>query len=235
MSLHLGAKKGDIAESVLMPGDPLRAKHVAENLLEDTFCYTEVRGMYGYTGTYNGKRVSIQGGGMGMASTSIYVNELISAYDVKKLIRVGTCGSIQKDMKIGQVLLGIAGSTDTNINKLQFNGMDYAAAADFGLLKKAFEEAENLNIHTMVGNIFSTDTFYNTDPNRWNIWAEHGILGVEMETAILYTLAAKFKRQALSILTVSDNIITGEGASAKEREQSFTDMMKIALEVATAD
>lgn len=231
MSLHIGAKKGDIAETVLIPGDPLRAKFVADNMLKDAVCYTEVRGMYGYTGTYNGKRVSIQGGGMGMASTSIYVNELISEYGVKNLIRVGTCGSIQKDMKLGQVLLGIVGSTDSNINKLQFHGMDYAAAADFGLLKSAHESAERLGIKTIVGNIFSTDTFYNTDPNRWDVWAEHGILGVEMETAILYTLAAKFNAKALSILTVSDNIITGEGVSAKDREQSFMDMMKIALEI----
>ena len=232
MSLHLGAKKGDIAETVLIPGDPLRAKFVAENMLEDAKCYTEVRGMYGYTGNYNGKRVSIQGGGMGMASTSIYVNELISEYGVKNLIRVGTCGSIQKNMKIGQVLLGIAGSTDTHINKLRFHGMDYAAAADFGLLKSAHESSEKLGINTIVGNIFSTDTFYDTDPTRWDVWAEHGILGVEMETAILYTLAAKYNARALSILTVSDNIITGKGASAKEREQSYTDMMKIALEIA---
>jgi len=232
MSLHLGAKKGDIAESVLIPGDPLRAKYAAENLLENVVCYTEVRGMYGYTGTYKGKRVSIQGGGMGMASTSIYVNELISEYGVKKLIRVGTCGSIQKDMKIGKVILAIAGSTDTNINKIQFHGMDYAAVADFSLLMAAHDSAERLNINALVGNVFSTDTFYNTDPDRWNVWAEHGILGVEMETAILYTIAAKFKAKALSILTVSDNIITGEGASAKEREQSFIDMIKIALEIA---
>lgn len=232
MSLHLEARKGDIAESVLIPGDPLRAKYVAENLLENANCYNEVRGMYGYTGTYKGKRVSLQGGGMGMASTSIYVNELISEYGVKKVIRVGTCGSVQKDMKIGQVILGSAGSTDSNINKLIFHGMDYAPVADFSLLKAAHDVAQNLNIDTLVGNIFSTDTFYKTDPNRWDVWAEHGILGVEMETAILYTLAAKFNVKALSILTVSDNIITGEGASAKEREQSYMDMMKIALEVA---
>jgi purine-nucleoside phosphorylase len=232
MSLHIGAKIGDIAETVLIPGDPLRAKFVADNMLKDAECYTEVRGMYGYTGTYNGKRVSIQGGGMGMASTSIYVNELISEYGVKNLIRVGTCGSVQKDMKLGQVLLGIAGSTDSNMNKLQFHGMDYAAAADFGLLKSAYESAESLGIKTIVGNIFSTDTFYNTDPNRWDVWTEHGILGVEMETAILYTLAAKHNAKALSILTVSDNILTGDSASTKDREQSYMDMMKIALEIA---
>ncbi len=232
MSLHLGAKQGDIAESVLMPGDPLRAKFIADNLLENAVCYTEVRGMYGYTGTYKGKKVSVQGGGMGMASTSIYVNELISEYGVKKIIRVGTCGAIQESMKIGQVILAIAGSTDANINKIQFHGMDYAAAADFNLLKSAHDASEEMKINTLVGNVFSTDTFYNTDPNRWNVWAEHGILGVEMETAVIYTLASKFNIKALSILTVSDNIITGEGATAKEREQSFVDMMKIALEVA---
>lgn len=232
MSLHLGAKKGDIAESVLLPGDPLRAKYVAENMLKNVICYTEIRGMYGYTGIYKGKRVSIQGSGMGMASTSIYVNELITEYGVKNLIRVGTCGSIQKNIKIGQIVLAIASSTDSNINKLQFHGMDYAASADFNLLKSAHNTAENLGINTLTGNIFSTDTFYNADPNRWDIWVEHAILGVEMETAILYTLAAKFNAKALSILTVSDNIITKEGATAKEREQSFVDMMKIALEIA---
>lgn len=232
MSLHIGASKGDIAETVLIPGDPLRAKFVAENLLEKAICYNEVRGMLGFTGAYKGKRISIQGTGMGIPSTSIYVNELISEYGVKNIMRVGTCGSIKKEIKLGEVILALSASSDSSVNRIQFDGMDFAPTADFSLLQKAWQAAQSLNIKVHVGGVFSTDTFYSNQPGRWDLWAAHGILGAEMETAILYTLAAKFNVKAVTILTVSDNIITGEFATAKEREQSFMDMMRIAMEAA---
>ncbi len=231
-SIHLEAKPGDIAETVLLPGDPLRAKHVAETLLDDAVCYNRVRGMLGFTGYYQGHRVSIQGTGMGMGSTSIYVNELINTYKVKNLIRVGTCGTIQEHINLGQVLLAMSASGDSDANRLYFKGMHYAATADFDLLMKAYEVANQLNIKTYQGPIFSTNTFYDNVPNRWDIWKKHGILGVEMETQILFTLAKRFGVKALSILTVSDNIITGEASSIQDREQSYTDMMKIALGLA---
>jgi len=232
MSVHIEAKLGDIAETVLLPGDPLRAKFVAENMMEDVSCYNEVRGMYGYTGTYKGKRVSIQGAGMGIPSTSIYVNELISEYNVRTIIRVGTFGSIQENLKVGKIVLAMSACTDSSSNKIRFSGQDYAPAADFGLLIKAYNKAIELGIDVEVGNIFSADSFYNPNPDWWQVWAEYGVLGAEMESSSIYTLAAKNKISALSILTVSDNIVTGQSSTAKEREQSFTDMMKIALEIA---
>lgn len=231
-SIHIEAKIGDIAETILLPGDPLRAKHVAENLLDDAFCYNKVRNMFGYTGYYNGKRVSIQGTGMGMGSTAIYVNELINTYKVKNLIRVGTCGSIQEHMSIGQVILVMSASGDSGANRSYFKGLHYAATADFDLLLGAYNAAKKLNISTQQGSIFSTDTFYDLGPNRWDRWRKHDILGIDMETQSLFTLAKSFGAKALSILTVSDNIITGAAASSKEREQSYMDMMKIALELA---
>ena len=231
-SIHLEAKAGDIAETVLLPGDPLRAKFVAENFLDDAVCYNNVRGMLGFTGYYKGNRVSIQGTGMGMGSHSIYVHKLINTYKVKNLIRVGTCGTIQEHINLGQVLLAMSASGDSDANSLYFKGMHYAATADFDLLMKAYEAANDMNIRTYQGSVFSTNTFYDDAPNRWEIWQKHGILGVEMETQILFTLAKRFGVKALSILTVSDNILTGAATSAKEREQSFNDMMKIALELA---
>ncbi len=231
-SLHLEAKVGDIAETVLLPGDPLRAKYVADNFLEEAFCYNNVRGMLGFTGFYKGKRVSIQGSGMGMGSIAIYVNELIKDYNVKNLIRVGTCGTFHEQMKLGQVVLAMSASGDSDANSLYFKGMHYAATAEFDLLLKAYQTAKDLKINTLQGSIFSTNSFYDDNPNRWDIWKKQGILGVEMESQILYTLAKRFDTKALSIVTVSDNIITKESSSAKERETSFNDMMRIALELA---
>ncbi|MBL4905291.1 MAG: purine-nucleoside phosphorylase [Flavobacteriaceae bacterium] len=231
-SLHLEAKVGEIAETVLLPGDPLRAKYVAENFLDDAVCYNKVRGMLGYTGYYNGNRVSIQGTGMGMGSTAIYVNELANTYQVKNMIRVGTCGTIKEGLNLGQVLLAMSASGDSDANRNLFGGMHYAATADFDLLTKAYQAAKKLNIKTYQGSVFSTNTFYDDAPNRWDVWKKHGILGVEMESQILFTLAKKLGVKALSVLTVSDNIITGESTTALEREQSFNDMMKIALELA---
>ena len=231
-SLHLGAEVGDIAETVLLPGDPLRAKHVAETMLDDVVCYSEVRGMLGFTGFYRGKRVSIQGSGMGMGSAAIYINELISTYKVKNIIRVGTCGALQKDTKLGEVIIAMSASGDCDANALYFKGMHYAATADFDLVHNAYLTAKKLNIKTLQGSVFSTNTFYDDVPDRWAIWEKHGILGVDMESQILFTLAKRLGAKALSLLTVSDNILTGESSSQLDREQSFNDMMKIAFEIA---
>jgi len=231
-SIHIEAKIGDIADTVLLPGDPLRAKYVAETFLEDAVCYNNVRGMLGFTGFYNGNRVSIQGTGMGMGSVAIYVHELINTFKVKNLIRVGTCGAIQENINLGQVLLAMSASGDSDANSLYFKDMHYAATADFDLLQKAYEAAQRLDIKTYQGSVFSTNTFYDDIPNRWGIWQKHGVLGVEMETQMLFTLAKRFGVKALSVLTVSDNIVTGETTSSLDREQSFNDMMKIALELA---
>ena len=232
MSIHIGAKKGDIASTVLLPGDPLRAKYIAENFLTEAICYNEVRGMYGYTGTYKGKRISVQGTGMGIPSISIYINELITNYKVKNLIRIGSCGSMQADIKIRDVILAMSASTDSNINKIRFYGMDYASTANFDLLKKAYDAALKKNIPIKVGSILTTDTFYNDDPNSWKHWANYGILAVEMETAALYTLAAKYKVNALSILTVSDSLVTREETTSEERQKTFSQMIEVALELA---
>ncbi|HZW82531.1 MAG TPA: purine-nucleoside phosphorylase, partial [Candidatus Deferrimicrobium sp.] len=223
MSTHIGANKGAIAKTVLLPGDPLRAKFVAENFLENVSCYNEIRGMYGYTGTYKGKPVSVQGSGMGMPSISIYVNELITEYGVENLIRIGTCGSLQADIHIKDVILAMSASTDSNINKIRFNNMDYAPTANFELLQKAYTAASKDNIPVKVGNILSTDTFYGDDPDDWKLWAKFGVLAVEMEAAALYTLAAKYKANALAILTVSDSLVTHEASSAEERQKTFLD------------
>ena len=231
MSIHIGAKEGDVASTVLLPGDPLRAKYIVENFLTNTTCYNEVRGMYGYTGTYKGKRVSIQGTGMGVPSISIYLNELITSYKAKNLIRIGSCGSMQPDIKIRDVILAMSASTDSNINKIRFNGMDYASTANFDLLKKAYDIALEKDIPVKVGSVLTTDTFYNDDPNSWKHWANYGVLAVEMETAALYTLAAKFKVNALSILTVSDSLVTREETTSEERQKTFNQMVEVALEL----
>jgi purine-nucleoside phosphorylase len=232
MSIHIGAKEGDIAGTVLLPGDPLRAKYIAENSLSGAICYNEVRGMHGYTGTYKGKRISVQGTGMGIPSISIYVNELITNYRAKNLIRIGSCGSMQADIKIRDVILAMSASTDSNINKLRFYGMDFASTANFTLLKKAYDIALEKAISVKVGSVLTTDTFYSDDPNSWKHWANYGVLAVEMETAALYTLAAKFKVNALSILTVSDSLVTREETTSEERQKTFNQMVEVALELA---
>lgn len=232
MSIHIGAKKGDIANTVLLPGDPLRAKFVAETFLEDIVCYNEVRGMYGFTGTYKGKRVSVQGSGMGIPSISIYTNELITEYGVQNLIRIGTCGAMQEDIHLKDVILAMSASTDSSINKIRFNNMDFAPTASFSLLLKAYNNAVKENIPVKVGNILSTDTFYGDNPDDWKHWAKFGVMAVEMEAAALYTLAAKYNVNALTILTVSDSLITHELTTAEERQKTFLKMIEIALETA---
>jgi purine-nucleoside phosphorylase, family 1 (deoD) len=232
MSVHINAKEGQIAETILLPGDPLRAKFIAENFLEDIICYNEVRGMYGYTGTYKGKKVSVQGTGMGIPSISIYANELIQSYGVKNLIRVGTCGSYKEEVKVRDLVIAMAASTDSNINRNRFNGMDYAPTASFKLLKKSYDIAVEKGFDPKVGNVFSTDTFYNDNPEEWKKWARFGCLAVEMEAAALYTLAAKHNVDALALLTVSDSLVTSEETSAEERQNTFTRMIEVALETA---
>lgn len=229
MSIHIGANQGQIAPTVLLPGDPLRAKHIAESLLEDPVCFNEVRGMLGYSGRYEGKCISVMGSGMGIPSISIYVHELVAEYHVKTLIRVGTCGALQPDLRIGDIVLAMAASTDSHTNKLRFNGTDYAPVASFELLLRAYQVAGQHGLDVHIGGVFSTDTFYFDDPNWWKVWAEYGALVCEMETNALYTLAAKFKVDALSILTVSDRLVTGEAATAQQRERNFLQMAKIAL------
>jgi purine-nucleoside phosphorylase len=231
-SIHIGANPGDIAETILLPGDPMRAKFVAENLLQDAVCFNKVRGMLGYTGTYHGKRVSIMGSGMGMGSVGIYVNELVNDFGVKQLIRVGTCGAIREEINVGQVILAMSASGDADANMLYFGGMHYAATADYDLLVKADEAAKRLNVETIKGTIFSTNTFYDNSENRWDRWEKHGVLGVEMESQMLFTLAKRLDVKALSILTVSDNIKTGEASDSQEREQKYMDMMRIGFELA---
>ncbi|MGD8455885.1 MAG: purine-nucleoside phosphorylase [Anaerolineales bacterium] len=230
MSIHIGAKKGQIASTVLLPGDPLRAKFFAETMLEDAVCFNEVRGMLGFTGRYGDKTVSVMGTGMGIPSHSIYVHELINDYDVKTLIRVGTCGAFQPHLDIGDIVIAMSASTDSHINRLHFNGMDYAPTASFPLLLKAYQAAKQRDLEVHVGGIFSTDVFYD-DPDGWHKWADYGVLVVEMETSALYTLAARFKVDALSILTVTDNLVTNKRATSEQREKGFPRMAEIALEI----
>jgi purine-nucleoside phosphorylase len=232
MSIHIGAKQGDIANTVLLPGDPLRAKYIADTFLEDAVCFNKVRGMLGFTGRYGEKRVSVMGSGMGIPTLSIYVNELVREYQVKQLVRVGTCGALQPHLKVGDIVLAMSSSTNSAINRLRFGGMDYAPTADFSLLLKAYQTAQKRGIHVEVGGNFASDTFYNDDPDWWKIWAEYGVLVCEMESAGLYTLAAKFGVKALSILTVSDSLVTGEEATAEQRERSFPQMAELALSIA---
>ncbi len=230
MSIHIEAAKGAIAESILLPGDPLRAKFIADNYLADVTQFNRVRNMFGFTGTYKGKRVSVMGTGMGMPSHSIYVNELLREYGVKKLIRVGTCGSLQAEVKMRDVLLAMSASTDSNVNRIRFRGMDYAATADFSLLEKAWRLANERKLPAKPGPVVSVDSFYAEDPEQWKLWAQFGIMGIEMETTELYTLAAKFNAKALAILTVSDSLVTGEATSSAERETSFRAMAELGLD-----
>lgn len=231
MSVHIEAKPGDIAETILLPGDPLRAKWIAETFLEDPVCFNKVRGMLGFTGTYKGKRVSVMGTGMGVPSISIYAHELITEYGVKNLIRVGSSGSYQKHIKIRDIVLAMAASSNSGVNELRFGGADYAPTADFGLFQKAVEVAKEKNIPLKAGNVFTSDEFYADDFESYKKWSKFGVLCVEMETAGLYTVAAKHNVNALTILTISDSLVTGERTTSQERETTFKDMINIALEM----
>lgn len=229
---HIMANKGDTANTVLLPGDPLRAKFIAENFLENSVCYNKVRGMYGFTGVYKGKRISVQGTGMGMPSHSIYVNELINVYGAKTLIRIGTAGSINNDVNIRDIVLAQGASTNSGINNRRFDGMNFAPTANFELLYKAYNIAQNKGINAKVGNVLSSDLFYDDTDQPIELWARYGTLAVEMETAELYTLAARYGARALAVLTISDHILKAEQTSPEEREKSFTNMIEIALELA---
>lgn len=231
MSAHLDAKRGDIAESVLLPGDPLRAKWIAETFLNDVHCYSEVRGMLGFTGSYKGKRVSVQGSGMGIPTSLIYAHELIHDYGVKEIIRVGTAGSYQEHIKIRDIVLAMSASTSSSINRSVFNQQTYAPTANFDLFRRALVYAEKNGIPIKAGNILSEDKFYNDDPDNYKIWASHGVLCAEMESAGLYTIAAKNNIKALSILTISDSKVSGEHSSHEERERGFEQMVHMALAI----
>lgn len=229
MSTHINAPDGAIADKILLPGDPLRAKFIAENFLEDAKCYNEVRGMYGFTGTYKGVKVSVQGTGMGQPSLSIYVTELFKFYNVQKAIRIGTCGSINENVHVRDIILGNGACTDSSLQSQRFGLLHYSPVPDFELLDNAYHLAKEMNLNSVVAPLISSDRFYDDNEN-WKLWKKYGVAGVEMEAAELYTLAAQFNRKALAICTVSDHIITGEATTAEERQTTFKDMMKLALE-----
>ena len=229
MSIHIEAKKGEIAETVLLPGDPLRAKWIAETFLEDSFCYNDVRGMLGFTGTFNSKKVSVQGTGMGMPSAMIYTHELIKNYGVEKMIRVGSAGAFQPDLKLMDIVIAMSASTNSSMNKNLFKGADFAPTANFELFMNAVKYSQENDIDFRAGNVLSSDIFYDDDPEYYQKWANYGVLCAEMETAGIYTLAAKFGVKALSILTISDSLVSGDEIASEIREQKLAQMVKIAL------
>jgi purine-nucleoside phosphorylase len=234
MTIHIGANKDDISEVVLMPGDPYRAKWAAETFLTDAKCVHEVRGMFGFTGMWNCNRVTIQGSGMGMPSMSIYANELIRDFDVQTLIRIGSCGGMQPQVKVRDVILAMTASTVATPSSTIFKELNFAPCADYGLLAAAAEAAKSMDVDVHVGGIYSSDTFYDERPDLNKEMQRHGILGVEMEAAELYILAARYGRRALGVMTVSDHLLTGEALPADQRERSFGDMIEIALTAAFA-
>ncbi|MGB3160238.1 purine-nucleoside phosphorylase [Carnobacterium sp.] len=232
MSTHINAKKGQIAETILLPGDPLRAKYIAETFLTDVEQYNSVRNMFGYTGMYKGTRVSVQGTGMGLPSMMIYAEELITEYGVQNLMRVGSGGGMKDSIKIRDVVLAQGATTDSSINRHTFhNQVDFAPLANFELLKTAYDIGIEKEMNMKVGNVLSADRFYNEELDKKKL-ADYGVLAVEMEAAGLYTLAAKYDRKALTILTISDHLLTGEETTSQERETTFNDMMILALETA---
>ncbi|WP_237385362.1 purine-nucleoside phosphorylase [Xenorhabdus sp. Sc-CR9] len=227
---HINAEMGDFADVVLMPGDPLRAKYIAETFLEDARQVNNVRGMLGFTGTYKGRRISVMGHGMGIPSCSIYAKELITEFGVEKIIRIGSCGAVSEDVKIRDIVIGMGACTDSKVNRQRFKDHDFAAIADFELVRNAVDAAKAKNIDARVGNIFSVDLFYTPDPQMFDVMEKYGILGVEMEAAGIYGVAAEFGAKALTICTVSDHIRTGEQITAEERQLTFNNMIEIALE-----
>ncbi|MEX5577484.1 purine-nucleoside phosphorylase [Pseudophaeobacter sp. A-200-2] len=234
MTIHIGAKNGEIAETVLMPGDPYRAKWAAETFLQDARLVNDVRGMLGFTGSWNGNPVTIQGSGMGMPSLSIYANELIRDFGAKTLIRIGSCGGMQKTVGLRDVILAMTATTAGSPSDTIFKEVNFAPCADWSLLQAAARAAAARDVTTHVGGIYSSDTFYDERPDLNDQMVRHGILGVEMEAAELYTLAARYGCRALAVLTVSDHLQTGEALPSDQRERSFGDMVEIALEAAFA-
>ncbi|EHC83951.1 Purine nucleoside phosphorylase [Salmonella enterica subsp. enterica serovar Montevideo str. S5-403] len=243
---HINAEMGDFADVVLMPGDPLRAKHIAETFLEDVREVNNVRGMLGFTGTYKGRKISVMGHGMGIPSCSIYTKELITDFGVKKIIRVGSCGAVRMDVKLRDVVIGMGACTDSKVNRIRFKDHDFAAIADFDMVRNAVDAAKALGVDARVGtkalgvdarvcdarvgNLFSADLFYSPDGEMFDVMEKYGVLGVEMEAAGIYGVAAEFGAKALTICTVSDHIRTHEQTTAAERQTTFNDMIKIALE-----
>ena len=230
MTPHINAPAGAFADVVLMPGDPLRAKYIAENFLENAEQVTNVRNMFGYTGTYKGRRVSVMAHGMGIPSCSIYAKELVTEYGVKKMIRVGSCGSVRPDIKVRDIVIGLGACTDSKVNRIRFKDNDFAAIADFNMAVAAAEAAKQKGIDVKVGNLFSADLFYTPDVEMFDVMEKYGIVGVEMEAAGIYAVAAEYGAKALCICTVSDHIRTGEQTSAEERQLTFNEMIEIALE-----
>ena len=241
MSTHIAARPGQVAERILLPGDPLRARWIAETFLDDAECYSEVRGMLGFTGTFRGERVSVQGSGMGLPSFSIYANELFREYGVRTAVRVGSCGALTEDLALRDLVIASGACTDSSMNKIRFEGLDYAPVADFGLLRAAVDAAEARTAggsavgQTHVGLIFSSDSFYHPRPELTARMVDYGVLAVEMEASALYTLAAQHNVRALAVCTVSDHVVTGEQTTAEERQQTFGDMVEIALEAMLSD
>ena len=234
MTFHIGAKPGEIAETVLLPGDPYRARWAAERFLKDPVLVNEVRGMLGFTGTWRGNRVTIHGSGMGMPSLSIYVNELIKDYGAQTLIRIGSAGAMQAHVNVRDVVLAMAASTNGSPSRSIFRELSYAPVADFGLLQAAYQAAQKIGVPVHVGGVYSSDTFYDERADLSEQLQRHGTLCVEMETAELYVLAARYQRRALAVLTISDHLLTHEALPAPERERSFSAMVEVALEAAFA-
>ena len=227
---HIEAQPGDFADTVLMPGDPLRAQFIAETFLEDARCVNRVRNMLGFTGTYRGRQISVMGSGMGIPSLSIYAKELITEYGVKRLVRVGSCGAVRDDVAVNDIVIGMGACTDSGVNRARFNGHDFAAIADFDLTRHAVDAARECGTKVKVGNLFSADLFYTPDIEFFQTMKRHGILGVEMEAAGLYGVAAEFGARALTVCTVSDHILKGEALDSQARQTGFSEMMEITLE-----
>ncbi len=232
---HIGAQPGDFAPTVLMPGDPLRAQYISERYLSDARRVTDVRNMYGYTGTYQGKRLSVMAHGMGIPSASIYCHELLAEFDVKRIIRVGSCGSVHPEVKLRDIVIAMGASTDSGVNRMRFRGYDLAALADFRLVREAVRLAEARKLRFHVGNVFSADLFYTPEQEMFGLMRKYNIVGVEMEAAGMFTLAAEFGAQALAICTVSDDIVNHQALSVAERQTGFDEMIQLALETALLD
>jgi len=232
---HINAEMGDFADTVLMPGDPLRAKYIADTYLENVRQVNDVRSMFGYTGTYKGREISVMGHGMGIPSVSIYAKELITDFGVKSIIRVGSCGAVRDDVNVRDVVIGMGACTDSKVNRMRFNDHDFAAIADFDLTSHAVAAAKAQNVPVKVGNIFSADLFYNPQTDMAELLKRYGIVGVEMEAAGLYGVAAEFGARALTICTVSDHILKGDSLSSADRQTTFNDMMVIALDTVLRD
>ncbi len=231
---HINANPGDFAETILMPGDPQRAKYIAENFLDDAVQVTDVRGMLGFTGFYKGKKLSVMGHGMGAPSASIYVHELINHYDVKNLIRIGSCGAIHDDVKLMDLVIAMGASTDSKMNRTRLRDHDFAAIANYDMLRTAVDIAKEKELSVKVGNVFSSDMFYRPDEDFYPLLAKYGVYGVEMEVSAFYSLAAEFGVRALAICTVTDHIIRHEALSAEDRVTTLNDMIGLALETAVS-